>query len=282
MIIAVIAPRRGLGQTVTAINLSAMLSEQIQEKVLIVDTNRYCRDMPYYLSRTNITKGLDELCSLSFSGLLTAKNFKTCINKHDEKIHFISSNEMLEAGSTEWKFLIKFAEMEYPFCIFDLSHSIGLMDEILLDAADVVLLVASDSKYVIERLSRHNDYKRFSGKLLVVVNRVIARYDNRNALYGFDSASKEFREAGLTCPVFPLAYDLDLKNECDTKSLLNYVSSGSYSANLYFRQLAALSSHILGVKGIRPVKEAISATGLSGLIGKLRSGKGGGGNALSE
>lgn len=56
MIIAVIAPRHGLGQTVTAINLSAMLSEQMQEKVLIVDTNRYCRDMDYYLSRTNITK----------------------------------------------------------------------------------------------------------------------------------------------------------------------------------------------------------------------------------
>lgn len=282
MIIAVIAPRHSLGQTVTAINLSAMLSEQIQEKVLIVDTNRYCRDIAYYLSRTNITKGLDELCSLSFSGLLTSISFKTCINKPDENIHFISSNEILEAGSTEWKSLIKYAEMEYPFGVFDLSHSIGLMDEILLDAADVVLLVASDSKYVIERITCHNEYKRLSGKLLIVVNRVIAHYDNRKVLYSFDSASKEIREAGLTCPVFPLAYDLDLKNECDTKSLLNYVSSGSYSTNLYFRQLAALSSHILGVKGIRPVKEVVSATGLSGLIGKLRGGKGGGGNALSE
>ncbi|MCR4437259.1 MAG: hypothetical protein QHH06_15560 [Clostridiales bacterium] len=85
MIIAVIAPRHGLGQTVTAINLSAMLSEQAREKVLIVDTNRYCRDMDYYLSRTNITKGMDELCSLSASGLLTHESFKTCINKADDK-----------------------------------------------------------------------------------------------------------------------------------------------------------------------------------------------------
>lgn len=282
MIIAVIAPRHGLGQTVTTINLSAMLSEQMQEKVLIVDTNRYCRDVDYYLSGTNITKGMDELCSLLASGLLTSKSFKTCINKVDDRIHFISSNEMLEARSNEWKSLIQYAQMEYPFCVFDLSHSIGLMDEILLDAADVVLLVASDSKYVIEKITCRNGYRRLSDKLLIAVNRIITRYDNRNVLYGFDSASREIREAGLICPVFPLAYDLDLKNESDTKSLLNYVSSGSYSTNLYFRQLAELSTYILKINGIASVKNVVSSTGLSGLIGKLRGAKGGGGDAFSE
>jgi cellulose biosynthesis protein BcsQ len=282
MIIAVNSPRHGLGQTVTAINLSAMLSEQTGAKVLIVDTNRHSRDMDYYLSRTNITKGMDEFCSLSSSGLLNSKSFKSCINRAENKIHFISPNEMQEAGSIEWKSLLNYAETEYSFCVLDLSQNIGLMDEIILDAADIVLLVASDGQYIIERITQGKDYRKIEDKLLITVNRIITRYDNQKVLYNFESATKELRTSGLNCPVFPLSYDIGLKNECDTNSLLNYIKSRNYSKNLYFRQLAELSTYILTMKGLTPIKNVVPPVGIVRLLKKLWSEKGGEQDAFSE
>ena len=69
MIITVTAPKKGLGQTTTTINLAAtilkMTSEiKIDSKILIIDINKYCRDIEYYLSNTVVTRGLDDFFSL--------------------------------------------------------------------------------------------------------------------------------------------------------------------------------------------------------------------------
>ena len=64
MLISVTAPRKGMGQTLTSINIAAALTQILKEKVLLIDINKYCSDVENYLSNKVITKSLDDFICL--------------------------------------------------------------------------------------------------------------------------------------------------------------------------------------------------------------------------
>jgi cellulose biosynthesis protein BcsQ len=81
MLITVTAPKKGLGQTTTAINIAAMIAKYFkidnkEEKVILLDINKYCKDIEYYLSDTSATRGLDDFYSLYKSKYLVKNLFK--------------------------------------------------------------------------------------------------------------------------------------------------------------------------------------------------------------
>lgn len=275
MIIAVNSPKHGLGQSVTAINLSVLLARQIQETIMMVDINSKCRDMEYYLHKSNISRGLDEFCSLYNTGMLSKKTFKTCINKITEDLSIMSSNEMFEMHPQFFEVLISYIKEDYPICLFDTTRSIELFSENILSTADVVVVVIHNSKSLVEKVINTNFYNRLKGKVIIVVNGIIERLDNKKAVYSFEDILYEFEDANSGYDVLPLCYNIDLKNECDTKSVLNFIYNDSYSDTLYIRQLNNIAKHILKAGNIIPLYDDVKNSGIQSIFSKILKNKGG-------
>ena len=97
-----------------------MTSEvKIDSKILIIDINKYCRDIEYYLSNTVVTRGLDDFFSLWQSELLTDDSFNTCVKKINDNISIIGSNEYFEISEEAIAELFRMADRMYDFVIVD-------------------------------------------------------------------------------------------------------------------------------------------------------------------
>ena len=124
MIITVTAPKKGLGQTTTTINIAAELLKVSQElkinsQILIIDINKYCKDIEYYLSNTVATRGLDDFFSLYQSDLLTPESFSTCLKKINDNMSIIGSNEFFEITDDAMEALLKMADRYFDFIVID-------------------------------------------------------------------------------------------------------------------------------------------------------------------
>ncbi len=246
MIISVTAPRKGMGQTITAINLSLFLSKMIGEASIIIDMNRYCRDIEYYLSNTDITKGLDDYYSLSESGLLTAENFKTCVKKVCDNIDIMASNECFELGSSEIENLLTQIGSIYKIGIIDTASSnTNAITRTVAGKSHIMLAVVNQSRNIVQQMLKAPEIYNVKHMILVVNRyRKDVGYDIRDIKY-------DMQNAGFDAEVFPLNYDIDIINECNDHSILNYVLNNESGQKEYMAQLKALAEYILEAAGIR-------------------------------
>ncbi len=245
MLITVTAPKKGLGQTVTAINLAAVNNILKGESSIIIDTNKYCRDIEYFLSDSAMTKGLDDFISLCNSNLLDKQSFTACTKRVHEGIDIMASNDCLELDEDIIGNLVGFTKDMYNLTVIDSNSNSNPTAKLLFNQSDVVVVVLNQFKHVAEMAANNILYREYASKIVFVMNKHIEKYSERKIRYTCRDVEFSLKEAGFPeSKVFPLAYDADIVNECNDHSVLNFLFTHGIRHRLYNRQLSRLMEHI--------------------------------------
>lgn len=252
MIITVTAPKKGLGQTTTTINLAAtilkMTSEvKIDSKILIIDINKYCRDIEYYLSNTVVTRGLDDFFSLWQSELLTDDSFNTCVKKINENISIIGSNEYFEISDEAITELFKMADRMYDFVIVDSigTSNISGIQKTIFDLSDKIIVTLNQTKSVTQIIRNKNIYRNEMNKIMYVMNKNMDVTETGVMNYGCEVIREELDSLGISSPMYPLNFDVEIMNEGNYGSILSYVLGDKSNKNEYNKQMRSLVKDIL-------------------------------------
>lgn len=252
MIIAVTAPKKGLGQTTTTINIAAGLVKIMGEfkmpaNILIIDINKYCKDIEYYLSNTVVTRGLDDFFSLYQSDLLTEDSFKTCVKQINDNISILGSNEYFEITDDAMIELLKMVERLYDFIVIDAlgSANINGMQKVILERADKVIVTLNQTKSVTQIVKNKRLGDEIMAKVIYALNRNMTVMDTGLMDYSIDVIKDELEEMGIESPIFPLNFDVEIMNEGNYGSVLSYVLGDKSNKNEYNKQLKELIKEII-------------------------------------
>ncbi|MCQ2911387.1 MAG: AAA family ATPase [Clostridia bacterium] len=252
MIITVTAPKKGLGQTTTTINVAAGLLKLTNElkmdsKILIIDINKYCKDIEYYLSNTVVSRGLDDFFSLYQSELLTEDSFKTCIKKINDNISIIGSNEYFEITEEAIEVLLKMTDRMYDFIIIDSigSANINGIQKVIFDKSDKIIVTLNQTKSVTQIIRNRNIYRDEMNKTCYVINRNMDVTDTGVMNYGCEVIREELDSLGISSPLYPLNFDVEIMNEGNYGSILSFVLGDKTNKNEYNKQLRTLLIDLL-------------------------------------
>lgn len=244
MIICVTSPKKGMGQTVLAINLTAMICKIIDDKVAIIDINKYYCDIAYYLSNSNFTKGLDEFINLKRTEMLNEDNFSRCFKKSNEHIHFMTSNDCFEMERGDIISLRKYLTKQYPVTIVDTISSNNRTTEEFLGISNAIIVVFNQDRKIIDDMTRFTKLYEYKDKIVFVINRYIEALNNNKMQYNDSDIEKDIRRLGFSDNrIFKLDFDIEIINDCNDLSILNYVLSSKESN--YLNQLKELSIFLL-------------------------------------
>ncbi|MCX7921398.1 MAG: hypothetical protein N3B21_05160 [Clostridia bacterium] len=246
MLITVTAPKKGLGQTITAINLAAIANSIVSGKVIIIDTNKYCKDIEYFLSDTSVTKGLDDFISLNNANLLNKESFSACVKNVHKSIDIMASNDCLEVDERVVNKLIKYTESLYDLAIIDSISGGNSTTRLLFEKSDVVVVVLNQFKYVSGLAANSELYSQYKDKLVFILNRYMDSYEGKKVRYSIDDVESDLKSAGFDNKVFPLNYDADIINECNDHAVLNSVLNYGGNSGKYNWQLLQIAQHIIG------------------------------------
>lgn len=242
MIISITSPERGMGKTVTGINIVAAISRLFQKSTLIIDTDNYYGEVEYYLSDSDITKGLDDFCTLHRSKLLTLSNFVSCTKRVHKHIDIMSSNNCYEINKSETSMLYDYIRHFYRIALINISSLSDEPDYNLFKNSDVMVVVLNQMRSVVKKI---NDYAKLlrslKGEIIFVVN----RYMKEEINYGIRKIRKDLKLAGFENVVFPLCFDAKLINNCNERSLLNFVLNNSLDKCTYLEQIKKICLKIL-------------------------------------
>jgi MinD-like ATPase involved in chromosome partitioning or flagellar assembly len=244
LLISVTAPRKGMGQTITSINIAAAITKIINEKVILIDTNKHCGDVENYLSDTKITKGLDDFISMYNSNLLNSDSFNACV-KTAHKIDIMSANECLDLNSKAIKVLLEYSKIRYKTIIIDAISGKNPIGHMFFEQSDVVVVVLNQAKHLIDMICQTDLYKPYKGKLVFIVNRFIDKFEEKKINFSLANIMTQLTEAGLGDRVFSLAYDMDVINECNDNAVLNYVLNNNSVAGKYAMQLLKIVDSLI-------------------------------------
>lgn len=256
MKILVTSPRKRMGQTITSINLAATVSKLLRSETLIIDFNQRMRDIEYYLSDTALTKGLDDFFSLLQSNLLNKKSFGTCVKKVHEFIDMMAASECFELKKREFEHLFDCVDDRYRVTVIDGIYNESLSSQ-LFSTCDVVIIVINQDKNAAQYVESHK-YKKFKEKVVFVVNRHSQKIEGVKIQYDLEDITKDLKEIGFDNPVFPLDYDPVLINECNDRTVLNYILNGQYRNKPHVRQMEDIAKYIFKMGD---VEEHIIQTG---------------------
>lgn len=244
MIISVTAPKKGMGQTQCAINLTALLSEYIQGKVILADINKYSKDIGYYFSDTQVTKGLDNVISLIESGLVSKESFKTCTKEINKKIDILISNECFEFKEDMVQPLVECMKGSYDAVVIDTISGGNIVTRQLLEYSDVIVVVINQYKNVLDMMVKENVYREYMDKTVLIVNRY-----THSIGYGMAEIRGLLGQAGLDCEVFNLSYDVEMINESNDHAVLNYMLNYNSRFKETRKQMEVLVRHIIDKHG---------------------------------
>ncbi|MCG8498840.1 MAG: hypothetical protein MJB12_00320 [Firmicutes bacterium] len=243
MLISVTAPKKGMGQTITAINLGTMITKLIEEKILFVDINRHYKDIELYLSDTHITKGLDDFCSLYHSGLLSQEAFNFCVKNIDDHIEIMGACECFEMNPEEVEVLTQYIKNSHNMAVIDTISGNHALSKAFFKQSDILVVVINQMKNLIDSLSQHHVYRQHHDKIIFVLNKYIDKMQGNQVTYSFDQIQRDLKRQGFNRPVFTLDFDIELINECNDQAVLNFVMANSTSS--YIKQLNDLAAYIL-------------------------------------
>lgn len=268
MIISVTSLKKGMGQTVTAVNLAAMMSKLTKEKTMIIDTNRYYYDIAYYLSNSSLTKGLDEFINLKRTDMLNEKNFRSCVKKIDNNIHIMTSNDCFEIDDGDVNSLKRYLKKYYPITVIDTISSLNKTTDYFMNISDVIVVVGNQERKMFIERERFKKFDKFKDKLVFVINRYMESYDNNRILYTDLEIEKDLKSSGFSDnKIFKLNFDIDIINDCNDSSVLNYVLTNKNTT--YIDQLNKISKSILGQYGKYNFEEVVEKKKRGLLGGKL-------------
>jgi len=229
--------------------MSAVISDLIESEVIVVDTNKTCLDLEYYLSRSTVTKGLDNFYSLYRSGFLSRATFKTCVKRITDNIDIMSSNLCSEIEPEDIDVLIEYLQNFYKVIIIDTSGFYNGISKSLINKSDNIVALLPQTKNVIMQFIDNNPYQGYKDKLSVVINKYMNDYEGKKLSYTEQEIKKDLKELGYENPFF-LEYDIDLKNECDSNAALNYALGNINKKRPYMEHLTDLCECLLSSSGI--------------------------------
>ncbi len=267
MIISVTAPKKGLGQTVTAINLGAAISKLVQKRLLFVDINQYCNDIEKYLSNTHITKGLDDFISLHRSKMLTEESFRLCVKEVSENIDMMGTHHCFKMKNNDIDVLVQHMKYIYDIAIIDTLGGYNRLSETFFNQSDYVVVVINQVKNIMPLILENQLYQGHAEKIIFVVNKYVETMNEQRINYTLEHIKRDLTKLGYRQPVFTLDFDVNLMNECNEQTLLNYVL-GHYSGT-YLNQLLEITTHIL--KGCNIEFESQNEVQQKGILRRLTS-----------
>lgn len=265
MLICVTAPKKGTGQTVTAINIAARMTQYIHGNVLLIDTNKFSKDIEQYLSDNEVTKGMDCLISLSQSGLLTEESFKTCTKCITPQIDILISNECFELTERHIETVLYRAKENYEVIIVDTIAGNGETTKIFLDKSDIIFTLINQQKNVCNLANENKLYKSLKNKIVVIVN--MYRDGLNNKIHDIKNSLK----IGIhNTDIFQMDYDENMINECNDSSILNYVLNTRQTKGEAHEQLDEIILHAMKKTGQKNLmkKEEKKQNLFSKLFGK--------------
>ncbi len=247
MLISVTAPNKGMGQSVTTINLAATISRLIGEKALIIDINKYCRDIAYYLSNSFCTKGLDDFKCLFEANMLNSKTtFNSCVKNVHESLDIMDSNESCNFTDVEINNLIGYTSMYYPVTFVDSIAGRNLFSKGFFDKSDAIIIVVNQATNTISKIFQDDFYSKNIHKTVFVVNKYISSYNNKKVRYNMKEIMKDLsRFKVMKERVFELSFDVNLMNDCNENAILSYLFNSSQDDNKHLEQLEEISKYLL-------------------------------------
>ncbi|MDP4182245.1 MAG: hypothetical protein Q8942_14295 [Bacillota bacterium] len=240
MMISVTAPKKGMGQTQCAINLSGMLTRLINGKVLLGDINKFCQDIEYYFSDTHALKGLDSLISLIGAGLLREDNFDTCIKSINSELDILIANECFELNKGIIESLIDFSVKLYDAVVFDTISGNNPITREFFEKSDVIVVVLNQYKNVVDMAASNKLYKEYANKVIYLLN----RFQDKISFNAADVRGI-LHSAGLMSEIFTLDYDISMINECNDHSVLNYILNKNSKSGSVHEQLMNLAELLI-------------------------------------
>lgn len=243
MLISVTSPKKGMGQTITAINLGAMLSKLVQNDILLIDINQYCKDIELYLSNTHITKGIDDFYSLYHSGMLSQESFKLCVKNIYTGIDIMAASECFAITPKEANVLTQYIQYYCDMNIIDTVSGNNELTKEFLNQSDVIVVVINQMRNIMNLIFQNSVYRKQQGKVIFVINKYMDKLKESRINYDFGQIQKELAKLGFDQPVFTLDFDVSLINECNDQSVLNYVMGHNQTA--YLKQLENIATYIL-------------------------------------
>lgn len=244
MLISVTAPRKGMGQTLTSINIAAAITQILKEKVMLIDLNRSCSDVENYLSDTKITKGLDDFISLYNSNLLNRDSFNACV-KTTQRIDIMSSNECLDFDSKTLMELLDYTKNIYKTVILDTISGKNPISHKFFEQSDYIVVVLNQSRHILDMICKSDLYKPYKGKLIFIINRFMDKYEEKKFQFGLNQIISQLKVSGYGNSVFPLAFDMDVINECNDNAILNRILNNNSEEGKYSKQLTHIVNCLL-------------------------------------
>ncbi|MBN4050997.1 MAG: hypothetical protein COA82_04570 [Alkaliphilus sp.] len=229
MFIAVTSPKKGLGQTVSSINLAANITAITQEKCLLIDFNHKYRDVARYLSASAVNKGIDDFKNLYDIGLNNESDlFKKCTKRVHEKIDIMTANICSQIDRDDIERLVDLSKREYSFIIADTTAGEGEMTKIILERADVIVVILSQDINIVKLSTANSKHSEQIRKNIYIVNKYIKEINRQKVGMCFDKVQRLLKQKGVKREnVFKLDFDASLLNECNESALLNYTFCSS-------------------------------------------------------
>ncbi|HBY19546.1 MAG: hypothetical protein A2Y24_02945 [Clostridiales bacterium GWE2_32_10] len=252
MLITVTAPKKGLGQTTTAINIAAMIAKYLKiegkdDKVILLDINKYCKDIEYYLCDTTATRGLDDFCNLYKSKLLNKDTFQSCIKSINPYIDIMATNDYYELDKSSAEALLEYSMMAYSFTVLDAigASNIPTVSEPFYEKSDIIVVVINQIKSVMQLIYEKHIYIKYKDKVVFVLNKNIDNTETGVMEYSLKIIKKELRALGYENEIFPLNFDIEVVNGSNFGSILGLVMGEIKEKRNYTTQLKQLVKYIL-------------------------------------
>lgn len=232
MLITVSSPKKGLGQTVTAINIAARLTNYTKGKILLIDINKYSKDVGNYLSSTLANKGLDSIISLADNGLLNKDNFVGCVKEITPQIDVLISNECFELSEKTIEKIMDLSGKIYDAVVVDTIAGNSTITKKFIECSEVLVLVLSQQVNVVNMASDNKFYQDYRDKVIAVVN----MYRDK-VRFGMHEIKNNLKIGIVSKDIFQINYDEALINECNDRSILNYTLNDKKEQMLTIRQI---------------------------------------------
>ncbi len=241
MIISVISPRRGLGQTTTTINIAATISKLQRKHSVIIDTDTCFSDVEYYLSSTYVTKGLDDFCSLYRSNLISNADFSNFSSKIHEYINIMSANKCYVLSKEEIRELCSLARKHYSSVLIDTTTA---TKKDFIELSDWIVVLLNQSVSTIQR------FMEFNQQLIPLKDRivfVVNFYNESSIKYRVLEIKKNLEAFGFLNKVFILPFEPLLLNDANENSMLNFTVNNNINKSEYLERIADISKFMLGI-----------------------------------
>lgn len=243
MLISVTAPRKGMGQTLTAVQLAAALTKYTDGNVLLLDLNHGCGDLQYYTWGEEIPKGVDDFYGLWKSGLISERLTRSCIREAVPRLHVIGPPRCYTADREMIEALFTAIRDMYSVILVDTSIDVKGMTP-MLQQSDAVIMVVQPTHTAIKSVEK-SLLPGCNQRILPVVNRF-----QRYVSCSMEETKHMLEAAGISGQVFCLDQDDSLLKECNAPPVVNYALYPPNRHRTYVCQIHKLAREVLTMCGV--------------------------------